>query len=77
MASVSTDAVLVKRKGRRIVKIPRPFPVGRLHILLSLKLSLRVRSLTPTLFICFGGLTEDLTKITLYFAYSKKAEAEN
>ena len=45
---MTTNAVLVKKKGRRIAKILRPFPLG---IIKFQKLSLKVRALMRAVFV--------------------------
>ena len=41
---MDADAVLAKKRGRGVSTTLRPFPVGRYHLLLNLKLSFRVQS---------------------------------
>ena len=53
IASVDTDAVLAKKRGRGASTTLRPFPVGRYHLLLNLKLSFRVQPNCLGLFVEF------------------------
>ena len=67
IASVDTDAVLAKKRGRGASTTLRPFPVGRYHLLLNLKLSFRVQPNRTDIFVCvkLSKLAEHLFFIIL------------